>query len=112
MNIICSAGDVDAVVPVTNKGILFFLRKFVSILSYPTPCLDITLRFLQLDKISESNLATRSVSPSNFGNCLVRLALETSSIISYSNSGCLSKTGFGIREEWILRSYKCSRKIF
>ena len=92
MYIACSATVTAFPVAVISKLILFCFRKFKSTLSYPTPCLDITLSFLQLVKISASNLATRSVNPSKFGNSLTRLPFDTFYIISYLKLGWFSKS--------------------
>ena len=64
----CSAGDTEVVVAVTNNLILFFFKNFTSTLSNPTPCLDITFSFLHFSNISASILPLRKVIPSKAGS--------------------------------------------
>ena len=82
MYMTCSATETALAVAVINKFILLFFKYFKSTLSTPTPCLEITFRFLQFFNRSSFNFTTLNVTPSNFGKTLIKFSLDISLIIS------------------------------
>ena len=76
---------------VMSKVILFSLQYLVSTLSYPTPCLAITFKFLQSVSISEFR-TPRLNAPSYLGKTLKDFSPKTSNKIYNETLFYLSKS--------------------
>ena len=84
MNITCSATATAFAVAVMAKVISFFFETSKSILSYPTPCLEIILRLLAASITSPLSLAVRIEIPSQSLIFDFRNSVSTLSTTSYS----------------------------
>ena len=87
MNITCSATATAFELAVIARVIFFLFVASVSILSYPTPCLDIIFRFFATSINAPGNFAVLIEIASH--SDIFELMFETSkfSIISKSNLG-------------------------
>ena len=80
MNITCSATAIALAVAVIARVKFFFLETSKSILSYPTPCLEIIFKFFAASITLPGNFAVLIDAPSQFF------------IFDFKNSGSIFST--------------------
>ena len=88
MNITCSATATAFELAVIVRVIFFLFEASVSILSYPTPCLDIILRFFASSISAPGNFAVLIESASHSDIFELMFDASKFSITSKSNLGC------------------------